>query len=127
MWVKQGLLLAKYRGRGGLKTSRYWIWKARQAEAQKALWTDPNGYYFCNIVVVRPGHQGKGIGRKLFEVVMDKADKEGRQCYLESSRDEPNTRIYMRLGFEMVKTMRCEEDGEGIDLFCMIRQPEPKT
>ena len=127
LWMKQGILLAKYGGRGGLRTSRYWIWKARQAEAQKALWTDPNGYYFCNIVVVRPGHQGQGIGRKLFEVVTDKADKEGRQCYLESSRDEPNTRIYMRLGFEMAKTMRCEEDGEGIDLFCMTRQPRPKT
>jgi len=104
--------------------ARYWIWKERQAEAQRELWTDPEGYYFCNIVTVLPECQGQGVGRRLFEVVMNKADEEGRRCYLESSRMEPNVAIYEKMGFRLVREMKCEEGGEGIPLFCMIRDPK---
>ena len=76
----------------------------------------------------------------------DLADEEGRRCYLESSRDEPNVKIYERMGFQMVKEMECDDDGEvckvgvvddegslnivgrrliGLQLFCMIREPQP--
>ena len=111
-----------------MRRDRYWIWKREQAKCQKELWTDANGYYFVNIVTVSPAAQGKGVGRKLFEVVMDKADQEGRSCYLESSRWEPNVRIYEKMGFEAEKKMRCTaEDGsnDGVDLFCMKRKPKP--
>lgn len=128
LWGKQISNLVRYRGRGGLITKRYWIWKEQQARAQKEIWTDPQGYYFCNIVVVKPGLQGQGIGRQLFEVVTKKADAEGRKCYLESSRNVPNVQIYERLGFTVVKVMRCEQvdekgKAEGCDLFCMVREP----
>ena len=98
--------------------NRYWIWKARQAEAQKELWTDEQGYYFCNIVTVLPGEQGRGIGKKLMQAAMDKADKEGRKCYLESSRMIPNVAIYEKMGFRLVRQMRCEDgvEGEGCDV-----------
>ena len=56
--------------------------------------------------------QGRGIGRILFQEVIQKADKEKRKCYLESSRDEPNTKIYERLRFRKVKEMDCDDDGE---------------
>lgn len=108
-------------GRGGLNVKRYWIWKARQAEAQSALWTDKRGYHFCNIVTVLPDAQGRGVGRKLMEVVLGRADKEGMPCYLESSRDVPNVAIYERFGFELVKEMKCDDDGCAINLFCMTR------
>ncbi|KAH8704050.1 putative GNAT family acetyltransferase [Talaromyces proteolyticus] len=122
---RQFLTNLRYLGRGGLITKRYWIWKAQQGAAQTELWTDKErGYYFCNIVTVRPEAQGKGIGRKLFEVVTDRADKEGVKCYLESSKDEPNVKIYEKMGFEMVKTMECEDGGEVCQLFCMVRQPK---
>ena len=75
----------------------------------------------------------------------DRADGEGRRCYLESSRDEPNVKIYEKMGFKMVKEMECDDDGEvckvgvinegipdsvemrliGSQLFCMIREPQP--
>lgn len=126
LWFKQGWNLVRYQGRGGLNTKRYYIWKSEQAEAQKELWTDPEGYYFCNIVTVRPGIQGKGIGRKLFDVVTDMADREGRKCYLESSRDKPNIPIYEKLGFLLAKKMVCDDDGVACDLFCMIREPQSK-
>jgi hypothetical protein len=118
LWFRQGLLNVRFLGRGGLRAPRYWIWKARQAEAQKELWTDEHGYYFCNIVTVLPGEQGRGIGKKLMQGVMDTADREGRKCYLESSRMVPNVAIYEKMGFRLVREMRCEDGvkGEGCDV-----------
>jgi GNAT superfamily N-acetyltransferase len=118
LWFRQGLLNIRFMGRGGLRVNRYWIWKARQAEAQKELWNDEQGYYFCNIVTVLPGEQGQGIGRKLMQAAMDKADTEGRKCYLESSRSVPNVAIYEKMGFRLVREMRCEDgvEGEGCDV-----------
>ncbi|GAB7339198.1 hypothetical protein MBLNU457_5858t1 [Dothideomycetes sp. NU457] len=125
LWLSQGIMNLTY-GRGGLNVRRYWIWKAKQAEAQSQLWDDDKGYYFCNIATVLPEAQGQGIGRKLFEAVMEKADEERRKCYLESSRAEPNMAIYRRLGFELKKEMLCDDDGEAITLYCMMREPRTK-
>jgi predicted GNAT family acetyltransferase len=102
---------------------RYYIWKERQAEAQGAIWDDERGYYFCNIVAVRPEAQGKGVGRKLFEEVTRKADEEGVKCYLESSRNQPNVGIYEKLGFDMRKVMECRDKSsnrEGEGNVCMV-------
>jgi len=126
LWCKQGLNLFWYQGRGGLRTSRYWIWKREQAAAQSAIWTDPNGYYFCNIVTVMPGNQGKGIGRQLFETVTRMADQEGRKCYLESSKDKPNIAIYEKMGFHLARKMVCDDGEDACDLFCMVREPQSK-
>lgn len=110
-------------GRGGLIVKRYWIWKAAQAEAQQAIWTDEQGYYFCNIVTVLPEFQGKGIGKQLFKHITDVADREGKKCYLESSRAVPNIAIYERMGFKLAREMQCDDDGTAITLFCMVREP----
>ncbi|KAF2396848.1 acetyltransferas-like protein [Trichodelitschia bisporula] len=125
LWLKQGWMNLSH-GRGGLNVARYWAWKGAQAEAQKAVWTDPNGYYFCNIVTVLPEAQGRGVGRALMEVVLERADREGRKCYLESSRREPNVGIYERFGFGLVREMGCEVGGEGVRLYCMVREPGGK-
>ena len=112
-------------GRGGLIVRRYWIWKDAQTKAQSRIWDDPNGYYFCNIVTVLPEAQGQGVGRALMDVVLKQADSEGRRCYLESSRREPNVDIYKSMRFDVVKTMLCRdgEDDDGVELFCMMRDP----
>ncbi|SMR47253.1 unnamed protein product [Zymoseptoria tritici ST99CH_3D1] len=123
LWLEQVWMNLWY-GRGGLNVKRYWIWKAAQAEAQKALWTDEKGYYFCNIVTVLPETQGKGVGKLLFKHVTDKADAEGRKCYLESSRNQPNMAIYRRMGFGLAKEMICDDDGDAITLYCMMREPK---
>lgn len=126
LWFGQVRMNLSY-GRGGLRTKRYWIWKASQARAQIELWDDPKGYYFCNIVTVLPEAQGKGIGKLLFKYVTDQADKEGTKCYLESSRAEPNMAIYERMGFRLAKEMVCDDAGEAITLYCMIRDPKPSN
>ena len=110
-------------GRGGLNVRRYYIWKAAQNEAQSVLWDDPRGYYFCNIVTVLPEAQGKGVGRALMDEVLREADAKGMRCYLESSRRVPNVAIYERFGFELVKSMWCDDDGQKVELFCMMREP----
>lgn len=114
---------AWYFGRGGLNVRRYWIWKAAQAEAQSSIWDDESGYYFCNIVTVVPEAQGRGVGKVLFKAVMDRADREGRKCYLESSRAVPNMAIYERMGFELAREMVLDDGGEKITLYCMAREP----
>lgn len=129
LWLGQ-IRMNLWYGRGGLSTKRYWIWKARQAEAQKELWTSEKGYYFCNIITVLPEAQGKGVGRALMEEVTDMADREGVWCYLESSRSEPNMAIYEKFGFELAKEMECRDDDvegdEGVcKLYCMLREPRP--
>jgi GNAT superfamily N-acetyltransferase len=91
---------------------RYWTWKACQKEAHEEIWTDPCGYYFCNIVAVHPDAQGKGVGRELFQVVTDRADREGIKCYLESSKWIPNIQIYRKMGFELVREIECEDEGD---------------
>lgn len=95
---------------------------------QSEVWAaEPGGYYFLNIMVVRPGYQGRGVGRRLMEAVTrDRADPEGRPCYLESSRDEPNVAIYRRLGFSFAAALECRDDdtGDAITLSAMVREPD---
>lgn len=122
LWLEQVKMNFWY-GRGGLNVKRYHVWKATQAQAQSELWTDVKGYYFCNIVTVLPEAQGRGIGKLLFKHVIDVADAEGKKCYLESSRAEPNMAIYESMGFELAKEMVCDDDGEAITLYCMMREP----
>ncbi|KAI9890093.1 MAG: hypothetical protein M1814_004492 [Vezdaea aestivalis] len=127
LWARQVVVNGWHLGRGGLSVSRYWIWKAAQAEAQRETWRDRKGYYFLNIAVVKPGWQGKGIGKALMTKVLAQADREGYGCYLESSKWEPNVAIYRALGFEVVKEMQCVDEeggGDACQLFCMIRQPK---
>lgn len=126
LWLRQVRMNLVY-GRGGLNVKRYYIWKTAQAEAHKALWTDSNGYYFCNIVAVSPDAQGKGIGRMLFKEVTNVADREGVKCYLESSRAVPNKIIYGKMGFSLAREMLCDDDGQSIKLYCMMREPLTKA
>lgn len=124
MWFNQGLMNLWY-GRGGLNVKRYYIWKKAQDDVHSEVWKDPRGYYFLNIMVVLPEYQGHGIGRRLVTAVTDQADAEGMPCYLEASRDVPNIQIYERLGFQFVKKLVCDDDGEKCTLYTMVREPKP--
>jgi len=123
-WFGQLYVNVSHLGRGGLNTKRYYIWKDAQAKCQAEVFTGTESPYFCNIVTVLPEAQGKGIGKLLFQAVFDKADREGRQCYLESSPARDNAKIYGKLGFKMVKQMDCDDDGTICAIKCMIREPQ---
>lgn len=55
--------------------------------------------------------------------VQGRADREGRRCYLESSREVLNMAIYERLGFRVVREMECVDGGKVCRLFCRVREP----
>lgn len=114
---RQFLNNVRFGGRGGLNISRYWIWKQVQNDAHEALWTDSRGYYFCNMVGVSSQVRGMGVGKRLMESVMAKADHEGIPCYLESSKGYPNVTIYEKMGFELIKEIECA-DGEDVCKVC---------
>ncbi|RWA13869.1 hypothetical protein EKO27_g1250 [Xylaria grammica] len=116
LWLNQVGMNLWY-GRGGLNVKRYWVWKAAQSNVQSAVWTDPLGYYFLNIMVVVPKAQGRGIGRQMMKAVTDEADTKNTKCYLESSRDVPNIQIYETLGFRFTKELECDDHGTAIKLF----------
>lgn len=75
-------------------------------------------------MVVLPGQQGKGVGKALAREVTKQADKEGTRCYLESSRDVPNMKIYEAMGFHFVRQMDCDDNGDICKLYCMVRDPQ---
>ncbi|KAA8648891.1 hypothetical protein EYZ11_006047 [Aspergillus tanneri] len=107
----------RFGGRGGLNLSRYRLWKAMQRDTHARVWTDPRGYYFCNVLAVSAEMRGQGVGRKLVEVVTRRADLEGRSCYLESSKGVPNLIIYEKLGFELVEEIECVDGTDA----CKVR------
>lgn len=76
------------------------------------------------MVAVAPEAQGLGVGRRLFDVVLERADDEGVGCYLESSKKVPNVEVYGRFGFEVGLEMECRDerghDGEEDGETCMV-------
>jgi GNAT superfamily N-acetyltransferase len=60
----------------------------------------PDGppFYYLSFLGTHPGSRGRGIGMGLLAELTDKADREGRPVYLEST-NPANTPRYERLGF----------------------------
>ncbi|KAJ5222322.1 Acyl-CoA N-acyltransferase [Penicillium citrinum] len=125
--IRQFLNNVRFFGRGGLNIDRYWIWKQVQQDAHEALWKDPRGYYFCNMVGVSSQARGMGVGKRLMESVIERADQEGLPCYLESSKGYPNVTIYEKMGFRLVKEIECADKGDICKLYCMIRDAKTKS
>jgi len=72
----------------------------------------------------RPEARRKGYARALIEDVTTAADREGKACYLESSK-EMNVQIYEKFGFERMSTIALEQpEGEGVPLEIMVREPK---
>ncbi|KAL4864750.1 hypothetical protein BDV12DRAFT_200829 [Aspergillus spectabilis] len=123
---RQFLANIRYAGRGGLLLRRYQQWKELQARIHEKVWSDPRGYYFCNVIAVRSEMRGRGVGRRLVEAVTSRADSEEMPCYLESSKGMPNLVIYEKLGFVGVGEVECVDGKDVCTLYCMIRLPVKK-
>jgi GNAT superfamily N-acetyltransferase len=55
-------------------------------------------HWYLAFVGVEPSEQGKGLGRRLMNPVLEQADREGRLCYLETPFPETRA-FYRKLGF----------------------------
>jgi ribosomal protein S18 acetylase RimI-like enzyme len=83
-----------------------WAWRAA-LEARRAQTANrvehrrhPEHYYLRSIGV-DPAAQGRGIGSSLMWPVLDRADREGVGCFLQTAT-EANVAWYGRFGFETV-------------------------
>jgi len=61
-------------------------------------------HYYLFAIGARQAHQGKGIGRRLMEAGLMRADADKMPAYLESSK-ETNVGFYRQFGFEVVQTI----------------------
>ncbi|KAL8694821.1 MAG: hypothetical protein Q9218_000580 [Villophora microphyllina] len=82
---------------------------------------DKDSWYLVYIGT-RPEGRHKGYARKLVEFVTEKADEDGRLCYLESSNGL-NPTIYKKMGFEIIKQIHLTRDPKRIELDIMVRNP----
>jgi ribosomal protein S18 acetylase RimI-like enzyme len=78
-------------------------------------------HWYLEAVGVEPGAQGMGIGTRLLEPVLARADEEGQPCYLETMT-ERNVAWYRRLGFE-VRSAGVTFTRGGPPNWTMFRRP----
>ncbi len=78
----------------------------------------PHAYLFT--IAVRPRAQGKGLGRKLIQPVLDACDREAVPAYLENSNPD-NSGFYGACGFERTTMIHPTPDAEPLE--AMLRRP----
>jgi len=61
-------------------------------------------HWYLGVLGVDPELQGRGLGGKLLQPVLERADTEGLPVYLETDK-ERNLAFYARFRFELVETM----------------------
>lgn len=80
----------------------------------------PHGsLYYLNLLAVRPERQGRGIGSKLLEHVLERCDREATPAYLEAT-SEGGKSLYERHGFEALESFTLPG---GPPLYPMWRTP----
>ena len=100
---------------GGVQASLRYLRAAEQAHPKAPHW-------YLAVLGVDPALQGTGLGGRLLEPVLARADAEGRPAYLETDR-EGNLSFYARFRFGLVDTLH--PDGpEAPTLWTMWRDPE---
>lgn len=78
-------------------------------------------YWYLEVVGVDPAAQGLGVGTRLLEPILVRADEAGQRCYLETMT-ERNVAWYGKLGFEVSKAGVSFAPG-GPPNWTMLRHP----
>lgn len=76
-------------------------------------------HYYLMLIAVEPEFQGKGIGSRLMQVGLDKADKDGLECFLETVTPE-DVQFYKKHNFEI---MINKDFGNDDQYWLMTRDP----
>lgn len=58
-------------------------------------------HWYLEVLGIRPGSQRQGLGTRLIQPVLDRADADGDPCLLETS-DRTNVPYYERFGFSVI-------------------------
>ena len=86
----------------------------------KKKYTGHIDWYLYNLSV-RKDAQGKGLGRKLLDPMMEFCDDEKMLTYLETNK-ESNVMLYNRFGFELRETNLVP--GSPVLHYSMVRDPK---
>ena len=73
------------------------------------------------VLGVLPEAQGNGVASRLVAPMLERLDRAGEVCYLETL-DERTLRLYARLGFEVV--IDETEPVSGMRFWCCVRAPQ---
>jgi len=80
----------------------------------------PGPHWYLQVLGVEPALQGQGIGGRLLQPVLARADAAGLPCYLETE-SERNVTFYRRHGFEVLT--EGPAPGHDVMLWTMARTP----
>ena len=79
----------------------------------------PYPHWYLQIIGVDPAYQGQGFSGRLPRPVLERIDREGMPCFLETNTDK-NVAIYRRFGFEVVSEDKLP--GTEVTTFAMLRK-----
>jgi ribosomal protein S18 acetylase RimI-like enzyme len=83
----------------------------------------PYPHWYLQIIGIDPAYQGQGFSSRLLRPVLERIDREGMPCYLDTNADK-NVAIYRRFGFEVVSEDKLP--GTEVTTFAMLRKaPTP--
>lgn len=88
-------------------------------KVQRSCISEP--HYYLMALGVSPDMQGKGIGSKLIEPILRRADAMGYKCYLETET-EINVKFYEKNGFHVEQEFIVSK--HGLKYWAMIRNPK---
>jgi len=94
-----------------VKMIKYQIWASRTRDE---LVKQP--YWYLDVVVVNPEHQGKGFASALIKPILLEAEKNHQAVYLET-QNKNNIQIYERYGFSLIKEVQLPHTN--IIQYCM--------
>jgi ribosomal protein S18 acetylase RimI-like enzyme len=61
----------------------------------------PPDHWYLFVLGVEPERQGQGVGGRMIQPILERADRDGLPCYLETMK-ERNVTFYRKHGFEVV-------------------------
>lgn len=77
-------------------------------------------HWYLMVLGVDPPRQGQGLGSRVIQPVLARADSERLSCYLETAK-EINLSFYRKHGFEVVRQI--DLPGGGPPIWTMRREP----
>ena len=80
-------------------------------------------HYYLMLIAVEPEFQGKGIGSRLMQVGLKRADDEGLECFLETVTPE-DVQFYKKHDFDIILN---KGFGENDQYWLMTRDPSVKN